>query len=160
MPLPALNMPACNLDIATDAQGRLTVTDPLRRKRVVLTPEEWVRQHFVRYMVGSLGFPPLRMANEVGIRLNGTLKRCDTVVYDDYLQPLVIVEYKAPHITLTQKVFEQIARYNLVMGAPWLIVSNGMQHYCCRYSVDESGKTTAAFARGIPDFKTIAGARD
>lgn len=160
MSLPALNLPAYDLDVAPDTRGRLTVTDPLRRKRVVLTPEEWVRQHFVRYLVGTLGYPPLRMANEVGISLNGTLKRCDTVVYDGYMQPLVIVEYKAPHIALTQKVFEQIARYNLVMGAPWLIVSNGMQHFSCRYDRRDDGATSVVFSRQIPLYQQVTGASD
>lgn len=154
MQFPTLNLPAFNLDIAPDARGRLTVTDPLRRKRVVLTPEEWVRQHFVRYMVGVLGYPPLRMANEVGIRLNDTLKRCDTVVYDDYMRPLVVVEYKAPHITVTRKVFEQIARYNLVMEARLLIVSNGLTHYCCRYERTPQG-TKITFLPQIPAYKDM-----
>ncbi len=65
--------------------------------------------------------------------MNGTLKRCDGLVYDRRLRPLVVMEYKAPHVAITQKVFDQIARYNIVVGAPYLIVSNGMRHYCCRF---------------------------
>ena len=81
------------------------------------TPEEWVRQHFVAWLTGALGYPASLMANEVGLRLNGTLRRCDTIIYDRSLRPLVVVEYKAPSVTISQRVFDQIARYNLVLRA-------------------------------------------
>ena len=73
------------------------------------------------------------MANEISLKLNGTARRCDTVIFDRALRPVAIVEYKAPSVALNQKVFDQIARYNSVLGAPFLIVSNGLRHYCCRY---------------------------
>jgi hypothetical protein len=149
--LPKLNLPAFDVKLRRAAnEVDLEVFDPLRRKWIVLTPEEWVRQHFVNYLLTHFGYSPHRMANEISLRLNGTLRRCDTVVYDDYMQPLMIVEYKASHIPVTQRVFDQIARYNMVLGARYLIVSNGLTHYCCRI---DDGKVT--FLRNIPSYADI-----
>ncbi len=112
------------------------VYDPLRRRWVALTPEEWVRQHFVNFLIEHRSFPQALMANEVALSLNGTARRADTVVYTRGLKPLCVVEYKAPEVGISQRVFDQIARYNSVVGATYLIVSNGMHHYCCRYAAD------------------------
>lgn len=79
------------------------------------------------------------MGNEVGIRLNSTLRRCDTVVYSSSLEPLMIVEYKAPAVAIDQKVFDQIMRYNVVLRVPYLVISNGMRHYCIKFD-SGSGK--------------------
>ena len=92
------------------------------------------------------------MANEIAISLNGTTKRCDTVIYDRTLQPLAIVEYKAPHIPITQKVFDQIVRYNLVMNVKYLIISNGMQHYCCEA---DALNNRCKFLKEIPAYRDI-----
>jgi hypothetical protein len=149
--LPTLNLPQFDVKLRTDAAGNdLEIFDPLRNKWIVLTPEEWVRQHFVHYLVSKFGYSPHRMANEISLRLNNTLRRCDTVVYNDFMQPLMIVEYKASHIQITQRVFDQIARYNMVLGARFLIVSNGLSHYCCRI---DDGRVT--FMRTIPAYATI-----
>ncbi len=132
-----LNLPPCNLDVRPDADskyGGSEVYDMLRRRWVALTPEEWVRQNFVAFLVGFRGFPPSLMTNELALRLNGTLRRADTIVYTQSLRPLAVVEYKATDVPITQKVFDQIARYNSVIGAAFLIVSNGLKHFCCRYS--------------------------
>ena len=95
-------------------------------------PEEWVRQHFVHYLIETKQFPAALMANEVSLTQNGIKRRCDTLVADRQGQPLVIVEYKAPEIEITQQVFDQIVRYNMVLRARYLMVSNGMTHYCCQ----------------------------
>ncbi len=124
-----LNLPPADIPLRRTDRG-MEVYDPLRRKWLCLTPEEWVRQNFTAFLRSSLGVPASRMANEISIRLNGTLKRCDTVIYAPDLTPLAIVEYKAPMISLTRGVFDQIARYNLVLSTPYLIVSNGLTHYC------------------------------
>lgn len=127
-----LSLPPITPRITRGADGVTRVFDPLRGRAVALTPEEWVRQHFAAYLTGPLGYPRELTANEVSLRLNGTLRRCDTVVFSrEGLRPLVIVEYKAPSIPVTQRVFDQIARYNLVHRAPCLMVSNGLRHYCC-----------------------------
>ena len=115
-----------------DPDGVTRVYCPLRRRFVALTPEEWVRQHFVAHLTADLGYPAPLLANEVAITLNSTSRRCDTVLYSPQgLRPQMIVEYKAPHIRITQKVFDQIVRYNSVLRVPYLIVSNGLTHYCC-----------------------------
>ena len=134
--------------------GGKDIYDRLRKRYVALTPEEWVRQHFVNYLIGYLGYPESFMANEVGLTLNGTRRRCDTVVYDNTLRPRVIVEYKAPSVALTERVFDQIVRYNMVLKVEYLIVSNGIRHYCCR--IDYSAGTYS-FLREIPEYRVIVG---
>ena len=126
----SLNLPPYNARLSKK-NGKTYIYDPLRRKDVVLTPEEWVRQHFVNFLITEKSYPAERIANEVSVNVNSTSKRCDTVIYDNYLKPLVIVEYKAPEITVTGDVFEQISRYNSALRVPYLIVSNGLTHYCC-----------------------------
>ena len=129
------------------------IFDNIRSKYVTLTPEEWVRQHFVGYLTGRLGYPAGLIANEMSIILNGTKKRCDTVVYNCKLEPVVLVEYKSPEVTITQKTFLQIMRYNMVLRVPWLIVSNGLEHYCCRVLYDEN---RADFCKEIPPYSEIS----
>lgn len=125
-----LNLPDCDLNIKKTPHGTI-VFDLLRKKFVALTPEEWVRQHFVHFLINAKRFPRELMANEVSLVQNGIKRRCDTLVANREGQPLAIVEYKAPHIEITQDTFDQIVRYNMVMRARCLIVSNGMSHYCC-----------------------------
>lgn len=126
-----LNLPPCLLKISNDA-GKYSVFDVLRKRYIALTPEEWVRQHFVHYLIEHKGFPQALLANEVQIRLNATKKRCDTVLYRRDLSARLIVEYKAPSVEITQAVFDQITRYNMVLKVDYLIVTNGLQHYCCQ----------------------------
>lgn len=130
-----LNLPAFDAKLKK-LNNDVCIWDRLRRKYLVLTPEEWVRQHFVNYLIVDKGFPQTLMANEIQVNLNNQKKRCDTVVYNKDLSPVVIVEYKAPNIVISQSVFDQIARYNLVLRVDYLIVSNGMEHYCCRVDYD------------------------
>lgn len=147
----ALNLPAFDTKI-TIKDGKRQIFDTLRRCYVALTPEEWVRQHFVNYLCTAKGYPPALMANEVQIMLNGMKKRCDTVVYDKELRPRVIVEYKAPTVKLTKEVFAQISRYNLTLRVDYLIVSNGVQHYCCRMDYENNSYT---FLQEIPDYERL-----
>lgn len=147
-----LNLPDFDIKITRDDNGGVKVYDRLRGKAVALTPEEYVRQHFVNYLINAKGYRQSLMANEVSLRLNGTARRCDTLVYTRELRPLVVVEYKAPDVVISQKTFDQIARYNSVIRAPWLIVSNGISHYCCRY-MTETGEYR--FMRDIPAWKEL-----
>lgn len=147
----SLNLPGFTPKVA-EKDGKRTIFDPVRRKYVALTPEEWVRQHFVNYLVTARNYPKDLLANEVIVKLNGTSKRCDTVVYDRFLVPLIIVEYKAPHIPITRSVFDQIARYNMVLRVGYLIVSNGINHYCCKIDYDSQ---TYAFLDGIPAYDEL-----
>ena len=147
--LPALNLPAYELKL--DAKDdEVMVYDPIRDKWLVLTPEEFVRQHFVKWMINDLGYPLSLMANETTININGTSKRCDTVVFDHKGEPMMIVEYKAPHVKITQETFDQIVRYNMNLKARYLVVSNGLRHYCC--VIDYVGNTYN-FIPVIPPYK-------
>lgn len=142
------------LQVKTCDDGIRRVFDRLRGKYVALTPEEWVRQHFVAYLTGSLGYPSALMGNEVALTLNGTSRRCDTVVFSpNGLKPVMIVEYKAPHIEISQPVFDQIVRYNMVMRARWLVVSNGIRHFCCKIDYDEQ---RVCFLPGIPAYNELS----
>ena len=147
----ALNLPSCQLNIKKTPAGD-RVYDPLRKRFVALTPEEWVRQHFVNYLINHKHFPFALMGNEVSLVQNGIHRRCDTVVADRTGKPLVIVEYKAPDVAITQATFDQIVRYNMVLHARYLIVSNGMSHYCCRIDYDSS---SYAFLHDIPDYNDL-----
>lgn len=127
----SLNLPVFETKIA-QREGRTFIFDSIRSKYVALTPEEWVRQHFVNFLLTHKGYPRSLMGNEVLVELNGMKKRCDTAVYNRELAPLLIVEYKAPDVPITQSVFDQICRYNSVLRVQFLIVSNGLSHYCCK----------------------------
>ena len=146
-----LNLPPMEVRTKTEG-GRTKIWDTLRGRYVALTPEEWVRQHFVAYLIGEKGYTPALMANEVRIELNGMSRRCDTVVYQRNLKPRVIVEYKRPDVKISQRVFAQICRYNLVMQVDYLIVSNGLEHYCCRMNYRQQ---TYEFLDEIPQFKEL-----
>ena len=147
----SLNLPKYETKIC-ERDGKLQIFDPLRKNYVTLTPEEWVRQHFVNFLCNCRNFPATLMANEVSITLNGMRRRCDTVIYDKELRPRVIVEYKAPSVKITKEVFSQISRYNLALRVDYLIISNGVQHYCCRM---DYGKNSYTFLQDIPEYATI-----
>lgn len=141
-----LNLPPFDIKVKKIGD-KLVVFDSLRRKYVALTPEEWVRQHFVNYLKIEKNYPFALIANEMQINLNGQKKRCDSVVFNNELQPLVIVEYKAPDVKITQQVFEQIVCYNIVLKVKYLIVSNGINHYCCRMDYENQ---TFLYLKEIP----------
>ena len=147
----ALNLPQAELKIVR-RNGRITVFDKLRRKFVALTPEEWVRQHFVHFLISQKGYPAGVIANEVGITLNGMSRRCDSVVYGSHAEPLMIVEYKAPDVEISQSTFDQISRYNIQLHVEWLVVSNGMRHYCCHIDYE---KEEYHFVSDIPPYDTL-----
>lgn len=136
IPYPALNLPPVPLRL-NEQKGVPTVLDPLRRRFVRLTPEEWVRQHFTAYLIQHKGYPAGLLGNEVSLKLNGMSRRCDTVLYGRNRLPRMIIEYKAPTVALTQKVFDQISRYNIVLRVEWLIVSNGLQHVVCHLNLEQ-----------------------
>lgn len=145
-----LNLPPFDIRRRRLPDGTDQLFDPHRKKWLVVTPEEWVRQHFVHYLVADKGFPAAFVANEVGLKLNDTHRRCDTLIYARNLRPLCIVEYKRPTVEITARVFDQIARYNITLGAPFLMVSNGLKHYCCRFT--GSGYE---FLRAIPTYEEM-----
>ena len=150
----------------TDLYGQISITrisgSPLRKRReniyfwqgaekhVALTPEEWVRQHFVNYLITEKHYPIEAISNEVTIKLHNTSKRCDTVIFNTMLEPFIIAEYKAPHIEITEEVFQQILRYNMSLHARYLIVSNGLKHICCQIDYTQQ---TYKFLKEIPTYE-------
>jgi len=132
--------------------GREMILDTLRQKYVVLTPEEWVRQNFVQYLIESLGFPQGRTAIETGFVFQGMQCRADVLVYDAQGKALLMGECKASDVKLKQAVFDQIGRYNTVVQAAYLVVTNGLQHYCC--AIDRE-KNTYQFLDALPRYEEI-----
>ena len=128
------------------------IFDFLRRKYVALTPEEWVRQHFVHYLVEHKGYPKGLIGNEIELQIGAKRLRCDTILYNRMARPQMIIEYKAPTIPLQQKVFEQISTYNLLLKVDYLIVSNGIQHYCCKMDYKNQ---KCLFLEDIPDYEKL-----
>ena len=146
-----LNLPEYEINVV-EKDGKRMIFDFLRRKYVALTPEEWVRQHFTHFLVSQKGYPKTLLANEAQLQIGDKHLRCDTVLYNKEMQPLMIVEYKAPQIQLQQKTFDQIAAYNLLLHADFLVVSNGLQHYCCQMVYEQR---TYRFLTEIPDYSTL-----
>ncbi|MCC6769157.1 MAG: type I restriction enzyme HsdR N-terminal domain-containing protein [Bacteroidia bacterium] len=121
---PNLQLPSFEAKIQTVLQ-RTEIFDVFRKRFVLLSPEEWVRQHMLHYMVGHLGYPPGLLGVEVSLRLHGLVKRADIVLYDRKADPWMLVECKAAHVQLNQNVFDQAARYNVQMRVPYLVITNG-----------------------------------
>ncbi|MBO7248243.1 MAG: type I restriction enzyme HsdR N-terminal domain-containing protein [Bacteroidaceae bacterium] len=146
-----LNLPDFELKIC-EQNGKPCIFDPIRKKWVAATPEEFVRQHFVNYLVTCKSYPLSHIANETAITVGNVNKRCDSVVYDKCGKPKIILEYKAPSVKIDNKVFAQISRYNISLKVDYLIVSNGMNHYCLKVDYN-TGRCT--FLPDIPDYNSI-----
>ncbi len=144
----SLNLPSYDAKIRKNG-SIIEIYDTLRRKHVALTPEEWVRQHFVNWLISDKSYPASLMANEASIKLNSLTRRCDTVVYNQLLEPLMIIEYKESNIPVTQGVFDQVVRYNTVLKVKYIVVSNGINHYCCKMDYD---KQSYDFLTDIPNY--------
>jgi hypothetical protein len=147
----SLNLPTYEAKIRKNSNG-LEIFDPLRRKYIALTPEEWVRQHFINYLINYKNYPASLMANEAGIKLNSLTRRCDTVVYNNQLEPLMIIEYKESKVQITQNVFDQLVRYNTVLKVPYIVVSNGISHYCCRMNYEDQ---SFEYLTDIPEYQSL-----
>ena len=146
-----LNLPPYPIKITERGEKR-QIFDFLRRKYVALTPEEWVRQHFVHYLVEHKGYPKGLLANEVELKVGDKKLRCDTLLYTQALQPRMIVEYKAPTIPLQQKIFDQISAYNLLLKVDYLVVSNGLQHVCCKMDYEQQ---RYVFLEQLPNYELL-----
>lgn len=133
-----LNLPSFDIKLQ-GSREHPRILDVLRRRYVALTPEEWVRQSFIHYLIEHMGYPQTLLANEVSLRVGDKQLRADSVLYDRYLQPRMIIEYKAPTVAVTQHVFEQIAAYNTLLHVDYLMVSNGLTHYCCKADYSSKG---------------------
>ena len=146
-----LNLPQYEINI-TEKDGKRMIFDFLRRKHVALTPEEWVRQHFTHYLVEHKGYPKGLLGNEVELRIGDKKLRCDSILYNKVAQPQMIIEYKAPSVQIQQKTFDQISAYNLLLRVDYLIVSNGLQHYCCKMDYEQQ---KYCFLKDIPDYEKL-----
>ncbi len=146
-----LNLPTYDFRI-TEQEGKRHIYDPARQTYVRLTPEEWVRQHFVQYLIQELGVPAGLVATEAPFRYQGQPWRADVVVHDRSGDPLLLVECKAPSVPIRQDAFDQGARYNLVLNAPYLVVTNGLEHYACRVDTNTGGY---AFLDDLPTYASL-----
>ncbi|MGF1587541.1 MAG: type I restriction enzyme HsdR N-terminal domain-containing protein [Bacteroidales bacterium] len=144
----SLNFPAYTFKIKTEEQ-RNYIFDNIRKRYVILTPEEWVRQHLITYLTEEKKYPASLMAVEMSLKINKMERRADIVLFSRLGKPFMIVECKAPGVKITQNAFDQAARYNMDMKVEYLAVSNGLVHYCARLNhADHSWE----FLREIPDF--------
>ena len=147
----ALNLPTYSFSLKSEG-NRSYIFDTIRRKYVVLTPEEWVRQHFLQYLVRDRGFPASLLAVEKEFSFNRMKKRTDILAYTRQGVPVLLVECKAPDVPVSAAVFDQIGLYNLSFKVPWLIVTNGMKHYCCQFNPLRDGYD---FIDHIPDWGEV-----
>ena len=146
-----INLPCRDIKIGGTREKPL-VLDILRHRYVALTPEEWVRQNFVHYLISDLHYPSGLLANEVSLQVGSKRLRADSVLYDRNMHPRMIIEYKAPSVQITQKVLEQVATYNLLLHVDYLVMSNGLTHYCCK--MDYEGKKYI-FLPHIPPYENL-----
>lgn len=144
-----LNLPAYAANIRRDGT-KLLIFDQLRKKQLVLTPEEWVRQHWIHHLVHGKGYPRSLIKIEGGLSVNSMHRRSDLVIYNTQGNKILLAEFKAPTVKITQAAFEQIARYNMVHRVPLLLVSNGLHHYYCRIHFEED---RFEFLAELPDYQ-------
>jgi len=138
MKMPQLNLPKVALKTKS-VEGTIQVFDVIRKKYFVLTPEEWVRQHFIHYLNTEKNYPMGLMGVEKMVKYNALKTRADIVLYTTEGKAKMIVECKAPNVKITQDTFNQIAKYNSQLKVKYLVVTNGMKHYCCKmeYNTNE-----------------------
>ena len=146
-----LNLPTYSFSVKSEA-GRTYIFDSIRKKYVVLTPEEWVRQHLVNFLITEKKVPAGLIVLEKKIIMNTMKRRPDILLYDNKGKPVMIVECKAPEVTISQDTFDQIARYNSVIRAPYLVVTNGLKHYCC---LMDHQHNSYQFLEEIPDYSKL-----
>ena len=146
-----LNLPSYETKFQ-EKGGKQLIFDFLRRKYVALTPEEWVRQHFTHWLVEQKGYPKGLLGNEVALKCGDKTLRCDSILYNKEAKPQMIIEYKAPTVAVTQHVFNQITAYNLLLHVDYLVVSNGVQHYCCQMDYEHQ---SYVFLNDIPSYSEL-----
>ena len=137
-PIQKLNLPSYHFKITEEEDGKLSIYDAHRRKNVRLTPEEWVRQHMIRFLIEERSFPTSLISLEAGLKINRRNKRYDALVYNRDGRPLLLIECKAPGISISQQTFDQIVAYNQTIRAADLLVTNGIRHFFCRFNPETS----------------------
>ena len=146
-----LNLPEYNFRIKKQDE-KVLIFDSQRKRYVSLTPEEWVRQHFIRFLIEVKGYPAAYLAVEKQLSLNGMKKRCDAVLYNDHAIPILIIELKAPTVPITQTTFDQVAVYNAKLKVDYFMISNGIEHYCCKVNTVNS---RYEYFSEIPDYSDL-----
>jgi len=144
-----LNLPKYSYKIK-NKENKPYIFDIIRKKYIMLTPEEWVRQHFVNYLMTNKNYPKSHIALEKQMKINNLVKRTDILVFNNSGNPHIIVECKSPSIKISQNTFDQIARYNMKLDAKFLIVTNGIQHYYCKIN---HAKEVYEFLEDLPDYR-------
>ena len=147
-----LNLPAYDFKYRTEGKN-LLVLDVYRKRFVKLTPEEEVRQRFARYLVEAKGFPASLIMTEYALEVNKLARRCDILVHKPAGHPALLVECKAPEVKISQATFDQVARYNLAFRVKYLIVTNGLKHYCCKINFDTE---KVSFLSEIPGYDELS----
>jgi hypothetical protein len=148
-----LNLPTYSFTIKSEG-NRQYIFDRIRKKYVVLTPEEWVRQHFVQYLINEKSYPSALISIEQYFTYHKLSRRTDVIIHNRKGSPVMLVECKAPDVRISQKVFDQIALYNLQFGVSYLAVTNGMNHFCCLLDTDRRKFT---YLKDIPGYDQISG---
>jgi hypothetical protein len=144
-----LNLPQYKFKLKSN-ENKTLIFDKVRKKYFVLTPEEWVRQHYISFLIEEKKYPVSLIAIEKQLTINGLKKRSDILIFNTNGKPEIIVECKAPSVKITQETFDQIARYNLTLKANYLVVTNGLQHIFCKI---DTLKESYIFLPEIPDYK-------
>lgn len=145
-----LNFPSYSFRFK-NSENKVAIFDEIRKKFIILTPEEWVRQHVVRFLLEAKNYSKSYLNVEKTITLNGLTKRYDVVVFNPDGSIFLLVECKAPEIPITQTTFDQIARYNLVLKAQYLMVTNGLNHYFCQMDFE---KEQYVFLKDLPEYSS------
>ncbi|MGJ3235966.1 type I restriction enzyme HsdR N-terminal domain-containing protein [Marivirga sp.] len=144
-----LNLPPYDVNLRK-MDGKIHIFDPIRKKYLVLTPEEWVRQHFLQFLIHHKSYPASLIKMESGLKYYERNKRTDLVVYNRAMKPHLLVECKAPDVKITDKTFSQIANYYSKFQAKYMIITNGMEHYCFRPDASK-----LVFEEEIPEFSDL-----
>ena len=143
-----LNLPAYSFKIQ-NIKGKEQIFDSIRKKFVVLTPEEWVRQNFIHFLINEKKYPASLMAVEKKLLINKQPQRFDLLIYNRKGHPNVIVEFKAPEVKITQETFDQAVRYNMALKVKIIMVSNGLQHFACEIDYENN---SYSYLKEIPGF--------
>lgn len=147
-----LNFPAYEFKISKGNDAKRYIFDKLRKKNILLTPEEWVRQNLLQFLIQEKDYPHSLISIEAGLKINTLARRYDALVYSREGSPLLLVECKAPGIKINQQTFDQIIAYNLSIKANFLLITNGIKHYCCRL---RANKESFEFLGDIPGYESL-----
>jgi hypothetical protein len=144
-----LNLPSYKFRLKKEDE-LVFIFDEIRKKFVVLTPEEWVRQNFIRFLIDDKKYPASLIGIEIGLKYNQLQKRADVLIYNKQGKPFLMIECKAPGIKMSQDTFHQIAAYNMAFKVNYLVVTNGLDHFCCKMDYETN---SYEFLQMVPDFE-------